>query len=81
MSTKNSNLTEACGQIGRAGLRRVDCNIMLRTILGIALVCAPRKNARVHIVYVETRAAALAEQNRSRERGVPPEVISRSLAL
>jgi predicted kinase len=37
-------------------------------------------NARVHIIYVETGAGALAEQNRSRERGVPPEVINRLLA-
>jgi putative nucleotidyltransferase with HDIG domain len=37
-------------------------------------------NARVRIVYVETGAAALAEQNRSRERGVPPEIINRLLA-
>jgi predicted kinase len=37
-------------------------------------------NARVHIVYVETGAAALAEQNRSRERVVPPEVINRLIA-
>jgi predicted kinase len=37
-------------------------------------------NARVHIIYVETGAEALAEQNRSRERVVPPEVINRLLA-
>jgi predicted kinase len=37
-------------------------------------------NARVRVVYVEAGAAALAEQNRSRERGVPPEVINRLLA-
>lgn len=37
-------------------------------------------NARVRIVYVETGAAALIERNRSRERGVPPEVINRLLA-
>jgi putative nucleotidyltransferase with HDIG domain len=37
-------------------------------------------NARVRIVYVETGPAALAEQNRSRERGVPPKVIDRLLA-
>ncbi|HEY9429965.1 MAG TPA: AAA family ATPase [Blastocatellia bacterium] len=37
-------------------------------------------NARVRIVYVETGAAALAEQNRLRDRGVPPEVINRLLA-
>ena len=36
-------------------------------------------NARVHIVYVETSAGRLAEQNHSRERGVPPEVIDRLL--
>src|SRR5262245_58618065 len=37
-------------------------------------------NARVRIIYVETGAAALAEQNGSRERRVPPEVINRLLA-
>jgi predicted kinase len=36
-------------------------------------------NARVRIVYVEAGAAALAEQNRAREFGVPPEVINRLL--
>lgn len=53
---------------------------MLRTIPGIALGRAPR-TMRESIVYVEVGAAALAEQGRSRERGVPPEVISRSLAM
>jgi predicted kinase len=38
-------------------------------------------NARVRIIYVEAGAAALAERNRSREFGVPPEVINRLLAL
>jgi predicted kinase len=37
-------------------------------------------NARVRIVYVEAGAETLAEQNRSRERVVPPEVIDRLLA-
>jgi len=37
-------------------------------------------NARVRIIYVETGAASLAEQNRSRERVVPPEIINRLLA-
>jgi predicted kinase len=37
-------------------------------------------NARVRIIYVEAGAAALAERNRSRELGVPPEVINRLLA-
>jgi predicted kinase len=37
-------------------------------------------NARVRIIFVETGAASLAEQNRSRERIVPPEVINRLLA-
>jgi predicted kinase len=37
-------------------------------------------NARVRIVYVETGPATLAEQNRSRARVVPPEVINRLLA-
>jgi putative nucleotidyltransferase with HDIG domain len=37
-------------------------------------------NARVRIVYVEAGATELAEQNRSREFGVPPEVINRLLA-
>ena len=37
-------------------------------------------NARVHIVYVETGAAALAERNRSSGRVVPPEVINRLIA-
>ena len=36
-------------------------------------------NARVRIVYVEAGAAALAEQNRARELGVPPKVINRLL--
>jgi AAA domain len=37
-------------------------------------------NARVRIIYVEAGAAALAERNRSRKLGVPPEVINRLLA-
>src|SRR5262249_23323560 len=37
-------------------------------------------NARVRIVYVDPGAAVLAEQNRSGERGVPPEVINRLIA-
>jgi predicted kinase len=37
-------------------------------------------NARVRVIYVEAGAAALAERNRSRELGVPPEVINRLLA-
>ena len=37
-------------------------------------------NARVRIVYVETGAAALTEQNSGREFSVPPEIINRLLA-
>jgi predicted kinase len=37
-------------------------------------------NAQVRVIYVEAGAAALAEQNRAREHGVPPEVTRRLLA-
>jgi predicted kinase len=51
-----------------------------RQLRGHCISLCAAYNARVRIIYVETGAAVLTEQNRSRERGVPPEVIDRLFA-